>query len=296
VGELLAVCALLLFSANVFLVRSATLRVPQDLGFLLALASNVAFAGLLLLGQYGLGGPQPPPEWDALGLFALGGLLTTYLGRWFYFRSVGTIGPTRASALQITNPLFAGLAAWLILGEALPPSAVLFGLTILMGLYLTTRRPGSRRRADAASVPVAEIGLALLGALQYGLGNVARGAAVRDWAAPVFGTLIGAAAALLLYGLCRTDLRKLRSAVRGADRVGRRLWLCSGVATVSAQACVVAATMFMPVAVALVIAAAVPVVVLPVSVVFLRRAEGISVATALGAVLVLAGVTGLILG
>ncbi|MFW3169733.1 EamA family transporter [Geodermatophilus sp. CPCC 206100] len=299
-GELLAVSALLLFSVNVFLVRSAALRLPQDLGFLLALAGNVACAGVLLAGQYAVGGPQPPLEWDAVGLFAVGGLLTTFLGRWFFFRSVGTIGPTRASALQITNPLFAGLAAWLIIGEALPPSVVLWGLTIMVGLYLTSRRSGGRGEggghAEARSIPLPELGLALLGALQYGVGNVARGAAVRDWEAPVFGTLIGATAALLVYALRTADLRKLTSALRGADRRGRHLWIWSGVTTAGAQSCVVAASVHLPVAVVLVIAAAVPVVVLPVSAVFLRRAEGIGLATVCGVLVVLAGVTGLVLG
>jgi drug/metabolite transporter (DMT)-like permease len=136
----------------------------------------------------------------------------------------------------------------------------------------------------------------LLGALQYGVGNVARGAAVRDWEAPVAGTLIGASAALLVYAVRSADLRKLRSALRGSDRRGRRLWLWSGVTTGGAQSCVVAASVDLPVAVVLVIAAAVPVVVLPVSAVFLRRTEGIGAATVLGTLLVLAGVTGLVLG
>ncbi|MGY1838153.1 MULTISPECIES: EamA family transporter [unclassified Modestobacter] len=298
-GELLAVLALLMFSVNVFLVRFSALRLTQDLGFLLALVGNVGFAGVLLAVTYSVGRPPPPLEWDAVGLFALGGLLTTFLGRWFFFRSVGTIGPTRASALQITNPLFAGLAAWLLLGEALPPSAVLWGLTILGGLYLTSRRSGSgggdRRHAEVRSIPLPEVGLALLGALHYGVGNVARGAAVRDWEAPVFGTLIGATAALMVYALRSADLRKLRTALRGADPRGRRLWVWSGVTTAGAQSCVVAASVHLPVAIVLVIAAAVPVIVLPVSAVFLRRAEAISLSTLLGALLVLAGVTGLIL-
>ncbi|SFL31670.1 DMT family transporter [Geodermatophilus ruber] len=299
IGEALAVGSLLLFSANVLLVGAATRRVPQDVGFLLALTSNVGFAGLIVLGQYTVGGQSLSPEWDAVGLFALGGLLTSYLGRWFFFRSVTTIGPTRASALQITNPVFAALAAWVLLDESLPPVAVLSGVLVLAGLYLTSRRAGGAAAERAAgrrrSLPFPEIGLALLGAAAYGLGNVARGAGVRDWAAPVVGSLVGAAAGLLLYTLVSTDLRKLRTVVAGADPVGRRLWLLSGVLTISAQTCLIAASLFIPVAVAVVISAALPIVVLPVSVLFLRRAETVGVATGIGALLVLAGVAGLVL-
>jgi drug/metabolite transporter (DMT)-like permease len=276
VGELLAVTALLLFSANVVLVGAATRRVPQDLGFLLGL---------------------PPPEWDAVALFAVGGVLTAFVGRWFFFRSVTTLGPTRASTVQVSNPVFAALAAWTLLGEALLPGAVLFAGTVLAGLYLTSRQTGAAGAGtDTGPVPLGEVGLALLGAVAYGLGNVARGASVRDWPVPVVGGLVEAAAALAVYATLNTDLRTIGAAVRGADPAGRRLWLGSGVLTITAQTCLIAASLSIPIAVAVVITAALPIVVLPVSVLFLRRTEGLGVSAGVGAVLVLVGVAGLVLG
>ncbi len=110
------------------------------------------------------------------------------------------------------------------------------------------------------------------------------------------GSLVGAAAGLVAYALLGTDLRKVGAAVRGADPVGRRLWALSGVLTISAQTCLIAASQYVPVAVAVVVSAAVPVVVLPVSVLFLRRTEAVGVATGVGALLVLGGVAGLVLG
>ena len=297
-GELLAVGSLLLFSAHILLVEPAAVRLPRDLGFLLALGSNVVFVGLLVLGQYLLWAPAPL-EWDAFALFAVGGLLTSYLGRWFFIRSVTTIGPTRASALQITNPVFTALAAWILLGEALPPMALLSGLAVLAGLYLTSQQTGGRPSptspAGRRSVPIPELGFALLGALSYGVGNVARGAGVRDWEAPIVGSLIGAAAGFLAYGLMNTDLRKLVGAVRGADPVGRRLWYLGGVLTIAAQTCLIAASLYIPVAVAVVISSALPLVVLPISVLFLRRTEVVGVRTGMGALLILTGVAGLVL-
>lgn len=297
-GDALAVASLLLFSANMLLVGPAARRLSPDLGFLLALVANVGLAALVVLGQYLLD-PPAPVEWDALGLFAAGGLLTSYLGRWFLVRSVTTIGPTRASALQITNPVFAALAAWLLLGEALPPLAVVYGLAVLAGLYLTSRRSAPAGSEPlprgAGSIPLLEIGLALLGALAYGLGNVARGAGVRDWEAPIVGGLVGATAGLLLYGLVNTDLRKLAAAVRGADPTGRRIWVLSGVLTIGAQTCLIAATLYIPVAIAVVISSAVPAVVLPVSFLFLRRTESVGIGTGVGILFILAGVAGLVL-
>ena len=300
IGELLALVALLLFSSNSLLIGPAIRRLPQDLGFLVSLASNVVIAGTVVLGQYLLlGGPGSPPEWDAIAMFAVGGLLTSYLGRWFWTRSIATIGPTRASAIQVTNPFFAAIFAWILLDESLPPVAILFGLAVLLGLHLTSRRRTSAEPGGAEppgrSVPLAHIAIGLFGALAYGLGNVARGAGVRDWEAPIVGSFIGAAVGLLAYALVNTDLRKLRSALRGADRTGRRMWLLSGALTIGAQTTQIAATQYIPVAIAVVISVAVPVVVLPVSVLFLGRSEGIGWSTTAGVVLMLGGVAGLVL-
>jgi drug/metabolite transporter (DMT)-like permease len=300
IGELLAIGALLLFSSNALLVGPAIRRLPQDLGFLVSLASNVVLASTVVLGQYlVLGGPGSPPEWDAIGMFAVGGLLTSYLGRWFWTRSIATIGPTRASAIQVTNPFFAAVFAWILLDESLPPVAILCGLAVLVGLNLTSRRRASADPVDAEqrgrSVPLTHIGIGLLGALAYGLGNVARGAGVRDWEAPIVGSFIGALVGLLAYALINTDLRKLTSAMRGADPTGRRLWLLSGALTIGAQTAQIAATQYIPVAIAVVISVAVPVVVLPVSVLFLRRSEAIGWSTTCGVLLMLAGVAGLVL-
>ena len=300
IGELLAIGALLLFSSNALLVGPAIRRLPQDLGFLVSLASNVVLASAVVLGQYLLlGGPGSPPEWDAIGMFAVGGLLTSYLGRWFWTRSIATIGPTRASAIQVTNPFFAAVFAWILLDESLPPVAILCGLAVLVGLNLTSRRRAGADPADAGqrgrSVPLTHLGIGLLGALAYGLGNVARGAGVRDWEAPIVGSFIGALVGLLAYALVNTDLRKLASALRGADRTGLRLWLLSGALTIGAQTAQIAATQYIPVAIAVVISVAVPVVVLPVSVLFLRRSEAIGWSTTAGVLLMLGGVAGLVL-
>lgn len=311
-GELLALAALLCFSANVLLVNISSRRLKQEVGFLLALGTNVLFAGLLVIGQYVVLGQPFRPEWRAIGWFALGGLLTSYLGRWCFFLSVRNIGPTRASSLQITNPMFAAATAWIFLGEALPPLAILFVLAVVGGLWLTSRVRAPRRVPVAAgglddlvaavpapgprrSLTTGQIGLALLGAVAYGLGNTVRSAGVRDWEAPIFGSMIGAAAGLVLFTVIHTDLRSLAAEVRRGDRVGVWLWVLSGVITIVAQMSVIAATIYIPVAMAVVISAAIPVVILPVSVFFLRRTESVTISTAVGALLVLAGVTGLIL-
>lgn len=304
-------CSLLCFSGNVLLLNAVTRRVKQEIGFLIALATNVGFALLLVIGQYVVLARPFDLQWDAFGYFLLGGLLTTYLGRWFFFLSVRNIGPTRASSMQIANPVFAAIAGWLLLSETLSRSAIGFIGAVLIGLFLTTRVPSrdlepnaivpgeaiptppERRRASG--LPMRDVALALFGALAYGLGNVARGAGVREWEAPIFGSLVGAAAGMTVFLLLHTDIRWVVADIRRSDRVGVWMWVLSGVITISAQMCLIAATISIPVAIAVVIAAAIPVVIIPISLILLRNTENITAATGIGALIIFAGVAGLLL-
>lgn len=316
-GEALALIALLLFSANALLVSIVSPRLGQDIGFLLALGTNVAFAGLLLLGQWAFVARPSEVDWSALALFAVGGFFTTYLGRRLFFLTVQSIGPSRATSLQITNPAWAGLISWVFLGETLGPAAVAFVLAVVVGLWLTTRirRPAAvpagragdgdvvppDPAADAAAdrprtgLPGREVAVALAGAFAYGVGNVVRSTGVRDWNEPILGGFVGALAGVLAYVLLHVQVRTVAARVREADRAAVWLWGLSGVLTVSAQIATIAATRHIPIAVAVVVSAALPVIVIPVSVLFLHNKEAVSGRTVAGGLLILGGVAGLLL-
>lgn len=306
-GEALALLALALFSSNVLLVKVAAPRLGQDVGFLVGLAGNVAFAGLLLLGQSGLRTTPFRIEWGPFAMFVVGGLFTAYLGRRLFFRTVQSIGPSRASALQITNPVFAAAISWLFLGEALGPAALGFVVLVIGGLYLTSQVPAKAPVPVAsgesvagpeprhARLPSREIVLGLVGAVSYAVGNVIRSTAVRHWDEAIFGGFVGASAATLIYLALHTDMRKLSERLRRADRLGLAMWGMSGVLTISAQISLIAATRHIPVAVGVVVAAAIPVLVIPASLLLFRNSEAVTARTVVGALLILGGVAGLVL-
>lgn len=319
-GEALALLALLLFSANALLVSVVSPRLGQEIGFLLALGTNVAFSGLLVVLQQLVFADGFDLQWDAFAMFAVGGLFTTYLGRRLFFLSVHAIGPSRATSLQITNPVFAGVISWIFLGETLGLHAVGFILAVIVGLYLTTRiRTEQRAPVTVAAgegggpplavgevderprgkkfgaLPTREIAIALTGAFAYAVGNVIRSSGVREWNEPIFGGFVGAVAGTLAYLLLHTKVRSLAVRVREADRVGVYLWGLSGVLTISAQVSLIASTRHIPIAVAVVVAAALPVIVIPASVVFLHNREAVTGRTVVGGLLILGGVAGLLL-
>src|SRR3954447_25258071 len=120
IGEALALLALILFSTNIILTKVATSRVNSNLGFLISVSVNVLFAALLLLIQF-IFFDQGTIGWDKKGffLFLAEGFFSTYLGRWFFFETIAKLGATRASAFQVSNPLFTTIIAWGFLGEKL---------------------------------------------------------------------------------------------------------------------------------------------------------------------------------
>ena len=312
-GELLTLAALAMFSTNIILTRVAAARLSLNAGFLIVVSVNIAFAALLFGVQQAT--RHDTLRWDSQGvvLFALAGLFATYLGRWFIMESIARLGPAKASAFQISSPLFTFLIAWLFLGERLRATAVLAMALTAAGLLLvslsgmqpsavagadsTGPKPGRVRRARAGLKTWLRSGvlLAVGSSAAYAVGNVLRGAAIRQWNEAVLGALIGALAGIALHLMFGTDHVNVLRSLRGADRTGVVLFAFSGVLTISAQMCVIVAMRATPVAVVALITLCTPLLVFPLSYFLLRNDEGINGRTLMGAVLTLAGISAIIL-
>jgi drug/metabolite transporter (DMT)-like permease len=306
-GELLAAAALLLFSLNIILTKVAAARLNLDLGFLVSVTVNVVFAALLCLLQ--LAWREDGVTWQPQGfvLFLLAGAFSTWLGRWFFLESVVRFGPSRASLFQITSPLFTAVFAWAFLNEALQ-AVELAGMGLaLAGLLLvvpgtagglatlasadegpaTGRAAGQRRmRQLLQSALVLGIG----SSIAYSLGNIFRGAAIRNWDEALLGALTGASAGLLLHAGFSRDKKQLPGRLRQADRRGVLLFAISGVLTISAQSCLILSLKYIPVSVAALITLCTPLLVFPMSYLLFRNSEKITPLTLLGGALTLAGV------
>ena len=100
---------------------------------------------------------------------------------------------------------------------------------------------------------------------------------------------------MVAYAAFHVFPRQVTSWIRALTVPGVALWTLAGVLTICAQVSVIAATGYSPVAVVLVISSALPIVVIPVSLLVLRQAEDISSMTVIGSLLVLIGVSGILL-
>lgn len=310
VGYLLSAGALLLFTTSTLVTKAASSRIPLGLGFLIATVVNVGFSALAFAVQLAVQGRSVQWNAQAFWLFVLAGAFSTYLGRWFFYESVIRFGPARASIFQVSSPLFAALMAWLLLGERLT-LLVAGGMAMAIGgLVLVSYKPGFFSRRQAVVNTVSSPGsspmtikptvherllqsallLGLGSSLAYAIGNVLRGAAVRDWNEPILGALAGAVCGLVLHLAFSPGKRELVARLRAASGSGAWLYALIGVCTISAQICVISSMRYIPLAIATLVTLCTPLLVFPLSHLLFEDQEEITAATLLGSALTLLGI------
>lgn len=307
-GELLAFAAMLMFASNVLITKVASNRLDVGAGFVISIAVNLAFATLAFLVQLAL--RSEPLVWNGAGVvyFMLAGACSTYLGRYFFFGAIVRLGPSKASLFHVSSPAFTAVVAWMFLGERLPLPTWLAIVATIAGLFLVStptavlrgRAPVEHETLEPKMARWREwlaSGFAIgIGAtLAYSVGNVLRGASVREWNEPIAGAMLGAIAALLLHLSIASGHAKRFREIAAADPIGVRLYAVGGVLTITAQMCMIASMRTIPVAVATVITLCTPLVVLPASYWLMNNRERIGVATLVGAAITIAGVVGIVL-
>lgn len=289
-GILLALAAMLVFAGVVLAISAASRKLDTDAGALLATIVNVPVGLLLMGGQLLLRGPLQAPSTMGLLAFAAAGFFGTYLGRWLFFKSVETMGPSRASGFQSASPLFTALLGWLLLGETFGPWGLMGLLLGFMGLLAMGQRG---KRSGSTASAAASRGILMLGmgsAAAYAMSHILRAAGLRDWPEALAGATVGAAAGLLALLLAsRRQLPAMAARIR-AHPEGARLFCLVGVMQLIAQALMILSLHYIPASFSALISMGSPLVVLPVSHFLLRTGEGLRPLTVAGILLTLLGV------
>lgn len=106
---------------------------------------QIFVTGLLSLIFLPLEGPRltfAPILWWAIGITAL---FATALGIWGQLRYQPRISPAAAAVIYATEPVFAGIAAWLMLGTV-PSGGTLIGACLIVaGMVLTSTTPSETK-------------------------------------------------------------------------------------------------------------------------------------------------------
>jgi drug/metabolite transporter (DMT)-like permease len=288
-GFTFALVAMVFFSANILVTRYAIARMPVEAGFFVVLATNILFPALLFAGELLARATPYAWQWREAGLFALAGLIGTFLGRRFLFDAVRLLGPSRASVFHSTAPAFALVGAWLLADERLGWYEVLLMAIVWFGLWFTQPRAAA---ASPASGVAARRGMlaGIFTVAGFGFGNVLRGLAMRGWDEAVLGTVIASLCALCCQVAVTRDWGGVSQRLRAADRGAIWLYVGCGVFT-SLGAIFTAMSMnHMEIALAVLVVHTTPLVIFPVSVYILKNREDLTPRTLVGALLVLTGI------
>ena len=288
-GIAYALLAMLSFATNILITRYAVARLSVEAGFFIVLATNVLFPAALFAVELGVRAAPYTWNWKGAGLFAIGGVIGTFLGRRFLFDTVKLLGPSRASVFHSTAPAFALVGAWLLAGEILGPYEIALMALVWVGLWLTQPRAGS---VHAPTKQVLRKGLVagLLTVAGFGFGNVLRGIAMRNWDEAALGTVIASLAALACQFAVTRQWASIGAQLRRADRAAVLLYIGCGVFTSLGSIFISLAMTRIEIALAVLVVHTTPLVIFPVSVWLLRNREELSARTVLGALLVLGGI------
>lgn len=296
-GVAYAILAMVCFASNMLITRVALTRMPVEAGFLLVLAVNIAFPAVLFGAELAARSAPLAWDWKGVGLFALSGVVGTFLGRRMLFDTVRLLGAARASVFHSSAPAFAFVAAWLFAGEVITLADVVLVLIVWAGLGLI-QPPTGTRAGEATLTPELRrkgfmVGVATVAG--FGFGNVLRGLAVRAWDEVLFGTMLSSVAALLLQLAVTRDWPKIAAHFRAAKRSALFLYAGCGVATALGSIFVTLAMKNIQIGLAVLVVHTTPIVIFPVSVFILKHREELSARTLAGTALVLAGIAALLL-
>jgi len=291
-GITLALLAMVCFASNIFIVRSALARMPLETGFLVMLGVNVVFTAAVLGVELLVRAAPLVFQWKGAGWFVLSGVVGIYLGRRMLLDTIRTLGPARASILHSSSPVFTLAVAWFLVGERLGTYELGLTALVIAGLW-TTQLPGGGESREHRPSPEALKRGSILGlflVMGFGTGNAIRGLAMRTWNEAIFGSLLGTGAALLCQIASIRNWPKVFADLRQSDRRGLALFAASGIATACGSMLTTYAMGYIEIAIATLITFTSPLVVFPVSVLVFKNREGLSLRTAAGAAMVLAGI------
>ena len=81
----------------------------------------------------------------ALGSIAYLAVLTSVVAYLIWYYALSKVPASRVAIFSNLQPAMSALAAWWVLGEALPPELLLGGVMVIVGVRLTQRAPVERR-------------------------------------------------------------------------------------------------------------------------------------------------------
>lgn len=225
IGELFAVFAAFCYSfGSVAIAKNARDNGGSGNAVLLSVVLTAVISGVLWLFM------GPPLSGDGfsllkgVGYFALAGILSTVLGRLFFFRSVELVGAIETGLMRRLIPVFAAALAVVLLGEQITIWIGLAFVLVFSGVAIAVF-PASRQRGTDAGA-VAQVRrqqttgrvFAVTSAASYGGSYVTRKFGMQWLPDPLAGAFIGAVTGLAWFCLAAPFSEEYRGYLKGLFR------------------------------------------------------------------------------
>lgn len=138
-GDLLMLFATFVFAVYTILVR----RKPVTISASAYLGANFVLGWIMLvpwaLWEWTYAPPSIPAP-HVLGVFLYIGIGASLMAYLFWNYAIAAIGPAKSAVVYYSLPLFCGIEAWLILGEAVTWVHGVSGLLIVSGIVIANRQ------------------------------------------------------------------------------------------------------------------------------------------------------------
>ncbi|TYR81324.1 DMT family transporter [Priestia megaterium] len=288
-GVVFAILSAVIFAVNNVIVKKGIRRDPHsDNGLFITVLMNVILLGVLCLIVIGISGWNLQISWKAILFFAIAGLCTTGVGRLTLFSSISYIGPSKASAIRNSTPIFTTVFALLFLGEeiALLPG---IGMLLLLGGLLNegyrfhkfeaSNHTQIHNTASPKRYQYVGFGLALFSAIIFGMGQGIRKQGLIEMNHAFFGAWVGTLASLVFVIIYQCVRREFTANVKKSFAFMNPYYVIAGVLTSLGPLFFFLAAQTIQVSYVSVIAAAEPLITVLISAVIFRGIESITMHT-----------------
>ncbi|RQH02349.1 DMT family transporter [Natrarchaeobius oligotrophus] len=283
VGVSLAIAAAVALSVAVI-----CLRVGTDAGRSVDALVVVLFVNILLLVPVTVVIADPTAELTptAIGAFAMAGLVGTFVGRAFFYASIERVGASRSEPIRASQPIYATLAAIVVLGEVLTFEHFVGIVLIVLGVGAISWETASSSMEYTGRTY--DLAFPFVAAVFYGVEPIFAKIGFADGTSVLVGLSIKTVAAtvgFLAYLRWRNALPTATDLASGS----LRWYVAAGVANTAFLFAYYAALEIAPVVLVVPIIQVSPLLVAVLSFVFLKRLENVTLPLVLSALVVVVG-------
>lgn len=225
-GPALALLSASCFACGQVFISKSAVRAGDDRGVILSVLFTATISCIVwLLMEAGRTiGDGSPITLFGLIMFCLSGIFSVALGRKFLYASIQQLGVTRASAVKRLNPFFSVLLAFIFLHEAISGLDGTGMALVALAFGILIRHSFAKRQSDPDGIepPPWHYIWGVASALAYATSYIFRKQGLDAIAAPAFGTMVSALAALAFFIILALAmprrLNDFRMVFTGVDR------------------------------------------------------------------------------